>query len=90
MSQTLDNNKRIAKNTLMLYVRMLFSMFVSFYTSRVILAVLGVTDYGINNVVCGVAGMFTFINTTLAGATSRFLTYDIGVGDIDKLKKTFR
>lgn len=89
-NKTLENNKRIAKNTLMLYVRMLFSMFVSFYTSRVILAVLGVTDYGINNVVCGVAGMFTFINTTLAGATSRFLTYDIGVGDIDKLKKTFR
>lgn len=89
-NQSSENNKRIAKNTLMLYVRMLFCMFVSFYTSRVILAVLGVTDYGINNVVCGVAGMFTFINTTLAGATSRFLTYDIGVGDIDKLKKTFR
>lgn len=90
MSQTSNNNKRIARNTLMLYIRMLFSMFVSFYTSRVILAVLGVTDFGINNVVCGLAGMFTFINTTLAGATSRFLTYDIGVGEIEKLKKTFR
>ena len=90
MLQTLNNNKRIARNTLMLYVRMLFSMFVLFYTSRVILAVLGVTDYGVNNVVCGVAGMFTFINSALAGATSRFLTYDIGIGDIDKLKKTFR
>jgi len=90
MSQTSNNNKRIARNTLMLYVRMLFSMFVSFYTSRVILAVLGVTDFGINNVVCGLAGMFTFINTTLAGATSRFLTYDIGVGNIEKLKKTFK
>lgn len=67
-----QNNKRIIKNTLMLYVRMLFSMFVSFYTSRVILDVLGITDFGINNVVAGVAGMFAFINTSLAGATSRF------------------
>ena len=69
-----QNNKRIIKNTLMLYVRMLFSMFVSFYTSRVILDVLGITDFGINNVVAGVAGMFTFINTSLAGATS-FISY---------------
>ena len=52
-----QNNKRIIKNTLMLYVRMLFSMFVSFYTSRVILDVLGITDFGINNVVAGVAGL---------------------------------
>ena len=84
-----QNNKRIIKNTLMLYVRMLFSMFVSFYTSRVILDVLGITDFGINNVVAGVAGMFTFINTSLAGATSRFLTFDLGLNDIEKLKKTF-
>ena len=84
-----QNNKRIIKNTLMLYVRMLFSMFVSFYTSRVILDVLGITDFGINNVVAGVAGMFAFINTSLAGATSRFLTFDLGLNDIEKLKKTF-
>ena len=84
-----QNNKRIIKNTLMLYVRMLFSMFVSFYTSRVILDVLGITDFGINNVVAGVAGMFTFINTSLAGATSRFLTFDLGLNDMEKLKKTF-
>lgn len=84
-----QNNKRIIKNTLMLYVRMLFSMFISFYTSRVILDVLGITDFGINNVVAGVASMFVFINTSLAGATSRFLTFDLGLNDMEKLKKTF-
>lgn len=53
MSNTAENNKRIAKNTLLLYIRMLFSMAVSLYTSRVVLSVLGVIDYGINNVVGG-------------------------------------
>lgn len=89
MGEISENNKRIARNTVMLYVRMLFSMFVSFYTSRVILDVLGVTDYGINNVVAGVAGMFSFLNTSLAGATSRFLTYNLGQGNNLKLKQTF-
>lgn len=84
-----SNNKRIAKNTLMLYVRMLFSMCVSFYTSRVILDVLGITDFGINNVVLGVTGMLSFLTGSLAGATSRFLTYSLGEGNIEKTKKVF-
>ena len=57
-----SNNKRIAKNTLMLYIRMLFTMVVSLFTSRVVLQTLGVEDYGIQNVVGGVITMFTFIN----------------------------
>lgn len=84
-----SNNKRIAKNTLMLYIRMFVSMAVSLYTSRVILQTLGVEDYGIYNVVGGVVAMFSFINSTLSTATSRFLTFEIGTGNMEKLKATF-
>lgn len=84
-----SNNKRIAKNTLMLYIRMFISMAVSLYTSRIILQTLGVEDYGIYNVVGGVVAMFSFINSTLATATSRFLTFEIGKGNFDRLKATF-
>ena len=65
MSQVTDNNKRIAKNTLLLYVRMLFMMIVSLYTSRVILNALGVEDFGIYNVVGGVVAMFSVISGSL-------------------------
>lgn len=84
-----ENTKRIAKNTLVLYVRMLFSMLVSLYTSRVILNTLGVEDYGIQNVVGGVVGMFGFLNASMSGATSRFLTFELGKGDKDRLQLTF-
>lgn len=84
-----SNNKRIAKNTMMLYIRMFISMAVSLYSSRVILQTVGVEDYGIYNVVGGVVGMFSFINATMSGATSRFLTFELGVGNKDKLKRTF-
>ena len=68
--QTLENNnKRIAKNTLLLYVRMIFLLLISLFTSRVILQTLGVEDYGIYNVVGGVVTMFAFLNTTMAGST---------------------
>lgn len=66
MSQVTDNNKRIAKNTLLLYVRMLFMMIVSLYTSRVILNALGVEDFGIYNVVGGVVAMFSVISGSLS------------------------
>lgn len=89
MSDTSANNKRIAKNTLWLYLRMLISMAVSLYTSRVILQTLGVEDYGIYNIVGGVVAMFSFINATMSGATSRFLTYEIGKGDQRRLNSTF-
>lgn len=87
MNQT--NNQRIAKNTLMLYIRMLLSMVVSLYTSRVVLEVLGVEDYGIYGVVGGVVAMFSFLNASMAGSTSRFLTYEMGRGDEQRLKDTF-
>ena len=80
-TQTSDNNKRIAKNTLFLYFRMLFMMTVSLYTSRVILSTLGIEDFGINNVVGGFVAMFTFINTSMSSATERFLNYEMGCGD---------
>lgn len=83
------NNKRIAKNTMMLYVRMLFSMLVSLYTSRVILQTLGVEDYGIYNVVGGVVSMFSMISGSLSSAISRFMTFELGRGDKQKLKTVF-
>ena len=86
---TSENNKRIAKNTLMLYIRMLLSMVVSLYTSRVVLEVLGVEDYGIYGVVGGVVAMFSFLNASMAGATSRFLTFEMGRGDEQRLRDTF-
>ncbi len=89
MSDISANNKRIAKNTIALYVRMLFSMCVKLYTSRVVLNTLGVVDYGISGVVGGVVAMFSFLNTSMASATSRFLTFEIGSGTPDKLRDTF-
>lgn len=89
MTSHAENTKRIAKNTLMLYVRMLFSMLVSLYTSRVVLNTLGVEDYGIYNVVGGVVGMLGFLNASMSGATSRFLTFELGRGDSIRLKETF-
>lgn len=83
------NNKRIAKNTLLLYVRMFFMMAISLFTSRVILQTLGVTDYGINNVVGGLVAMFSLFSNTLTGAISRFITYELGKGQFDRLKTVF-
>lgn len=89
MSDTSQNNKLIAKNTLLLYVRMLFMMAVSLYTSRVVLNTLGVSDYGIYNVVGGVVAMFGFINNSMSSATQRYITFALGRGDTDNLKKVF-
>lgn len=84
-----SNNKRIAKNTIMLYIRMLLSIIVGLYTSRVVLQTLGVEDYGIYGVVGGVVTMFSFLNAAMSGATSRFLTIELGREDYNKLKDTF-
>lgn len=88
-NQTSENNKRIAKNTLFLYLRMIFLLFVSLYTSRIILAQLGVVDYGLYNVVGSLVLMFSFIQGSLSSATSRFLAYDLGKNDSIALNKTF-
>lgn len=89
MSTTSANNKRIAKNTLLLYVRMLFMMAISLYTSRVVLNVLGVENYGIYNVVGGVVAMFGFINGSMSSATQRYITFALGKGDETNLQKVF-
>lgn len=81
--------KRLAKNTLFMYIRMILIMIVSIYTSRVILDKLGVDDYGLYNAVSSVISMILFLNTTLSTSTSRFLTYDLGMGNIEKLRNTF-
>lgn len=89
MDNLSSKNKRIAKNAMFLYIRMFFSMAVSLYTSRVVLSALGVLDYGIWNVVAGVIAMFSFLNSSMTGATSRFITYELGKGDGQRLQSVF-
>lgn len=82
-------NKRIFKNSLYLYIRMLIIMVIQFFTVRITLRYLGVEDYGIYNVVCGVTNVFTFLTHTMTSASQRFLAYDLGKNDFTQLKKTF-
>ena len=89
MQETSANNKRIAKNTLLLYFRMLFMMVVSLYASRVVLNALGVEDFGIYNVVGGVVAMFSMLSGSLSAAITRFITYELGTGNKENLKKIF-
>ena len=84
-----SNNKRIAKNAIMLYIRMLLSVLIGLYTSRVVLQVLGAENYGIYGVVGSVVGMMGFIQGAMVGATSRFITYEMGQGDDKRLSDTF-
>lgn len=84
-----ENSKRIAKNTLLLYIRLIFTMAVGLFTSRVILATLGVEDYGLYNVVAGFVLMFSFFTGSLGAAISRFLTYELGKGESLKLQRIF-
>lgn len=79
----------IAKNTLFLYFRMMVTMVISLYTSRVVLKVLGVDDFGLYQSVGGVVGLLSFLNAALATGSSRFLTFELGRGDFKKLKITF-
>lgn len=83
------NNTRIAKNTLMLYFRMFFTMLVSLYTSRVILNTLGVEDYGIYSVVGGIITMFTFINSAMVSSTQRYLNFELAIGNENRLRSVF-
>lgn len=84
-----ESNRRIAKNTMMLYFRMLLTMAVSLYTSRIVLNTLGVEDFGIFNVVGGFVTMFAFLNSAMASATQRFLAFEIGKGDKIQLRNVF-
>lgn len=84
-----NRGQRIARNTLMLYVRMLFLMFIGLYTSRVVLSTLGVTDYGIYGVVGGVVALFSVISGSLSAAITRFITFEMGKGTEARLKNVF-
>ncbi len=84
-----SNNKRIAKNTLMLYLRQILILLVSLYTVRVVLGALGVEDYGIYSVVGGIVSFFSFLSGTMASATQRFFSFALGQDDFNRLKKTF-
>lgn len=88
-TKSLNNNKRIAKNTFVLYIRMLLIMLVTLYTSRVILKTLGEEDFGIYNIVGGIIILFSFLNGAMVVATQRFLSYEIGRGDEKSANKVF-
>ena len=85
-----SENKRIAKNTLFLYMRMLLIMVVSLYTSRIILNVLGLIDFGINNVIGGIIVSLSFLTGSVSAGTSRFFAYEIGVQNHNKLSQYFK
>lgn len=89
MEQPNNANARIVKNTALLYVRMLVLMVMSFFTARITLNALGITDYGINNVVGGLVSMFYILSSSMTTASGRFLTFGLGQGDLAYLKKIF-
>lgn len=89
MADISNENKRIAKNTFVLYVRMAVMMVISFFTARITLNALGVTDYGINNVVGGLVSMFSLLSGSLSSSVSRFMTFGLGEGNMEKLKRIF-
>ncbi len=84
-----QDKRRVVKNTGMLYLRMLFTMAISFFTSRVVLESLGVEDYGIYNIVGGMVAMFTMVSGSLSSAISRFITFELGRGDQQRLNRVF-
>ena len=84
-----SDNRRIAKNTLALYVRMGVTMLVSLFTSRVVLQTLGVEDFGIYNVVGGVVVLFSFLNAAMSSATQRFLNFELGRKDFAQVGRVF-
>lgn len=85
----MSDNKTIAKNTIALYFRMIVTMVIALYTSRVILEKLGVDDFGIYQAVGGIVGFLSFLNSAISTGTSRFLTFELGTGNFDKLRRTF-
>lgn len=87
--EKLQDNKRIAKNVIYLYIRMFFLMCIQLYTSRVVLNTLGVEDYGIYNVVGGIVTFFAFINSAMINSTQRYLTFELAKNNIERLKTVF-
>ena len=90
MTQNLsENSKRIAQNSIFLSIRMLLIMGISLYTSRVILAALGVEDYGIYNVVGGIVSLFAFINGAMSLTAQRYIAYELGQGNGNQVRQVF-
>lgn len=89
MAESESENKRLAKNSLVLYIRMLVTMVIQLYTSRLVLQALGVEDYGIYNVVGGVVLLLNSINASLSNANARFIAVEIGRGNPDSMKRLF-
>lgn len=89
MTNISADNKRIAKNTLLLYFRQILVMLVGLFTVRIVLKTLGAEDYGINSVVAGAVTMFGFLTGAMATASQRFFSYNIGLNNEEKLKKIF-
>lgn len=89
MTSQQQNNKRIAKNTLFLYFRMLLTMVVSLYTSRVVLQTLGVENFGIYNVVGSTIGIISFLTASMSTATQRFISFNLDLNNDEKLRKIF-
>lgn len=89
MSNHSEDNKRIAKNTMLLYGRMGLMMIISFFTARITLEALGVENYGINNVVGGLVSMFALISSSLTASAGRFITFGLGAGDKERLNRIF-
>ena len=85
----INDNKRIAKNTMFLYLRMLVLLVVGLYTSRLTLVALGVSDYGVYNVVGGIVSMFVFINYAMINSTQRYITIELGREDYKRLNLIF-
>ena len=85
----MSDNSRIAKNTIFMYVRMAITMLVGLYTSRVVLRVLGVEDYGLYNVIGGIIAIFTVLNAALINTTSRFITVSLAKGDEKNTRQIF-
>lgn len=89
MDNSVSRNKQIAKNTIYLYFRMILTLLVSLYTSRIVIYQLGFEDYGITSVVGGVVGFLAFLNASMSSSTQRYLTYELGTGNKQRLQKVF-
>lgn len=89
MSRDIKANSRIAKNSILLYIRMIFLIIISLYTSRVVLDVLGIVDFGLYNVVGGIVTMFTFLSSAMGNSTQRYITFAMGKDDFANLHSIF-
>ena len=89
MKDNVKSSKQVVKNTIMLYIRQFFILFLNLYTVRQVLIVLGETDYGVYTVVAGIVTMFSILSGAMSGACQRFFSYDLGREDYEKLNSNF-